>query len=235
MGLRDMPLQRLKTGFGVFFALCVMLGANLLVFQTGTSAVSSKRIVFPGSSVADMGRPATTPLQSTLTSDDAQATPPVVVPVTTGSVIDGDLVRAVQRELKVLGYEAGAVDGVAGVTTRAAIMAFEWDNGLPLSAEPSQQILQGLLLGHGGNTAAGAPPDGQPGPEAVRVIQTVQHGLATLGVGGVKVTGTITPETQRAIRLFEVREGMAETGRISGPLAARILRLSGEKRVAAGR
>ena len=40
-----------------------------------------------------------------------------------------DLTRAIQRELKAKGYEAGAVDGVIGLVTRGAIMAYESDAG----------------------------------------------------------------------------------------------------------
>ncbi len=236
-----MPLHRLRKGFAIFFVLCGLFGANMLALQ-GSGSSMPKRIIFPGSAVSE-----TQPAQvsfaepvvarsSTLTAADAAAAPSGFSTVTTGSVAEPDLVRAVQRELHVLGYDAGTPDGVTGLTTRAAIMAFEWDHGQPLTAEPSQQILQALLMGNStsGGTA-GAARDVAPSPEAAQVIRAVQQGLTKLGVGDVKVTGTLTPETQQAIRLFEVRESLAETGRISGSLAARILRLTGEKRLAAKR
>src|SRR5690606_14603674 len=92
-----------------------------------------------------------------------------------------DLVRAVQRELKAKGYETGAVDGVTGLVTRGAIMAYESDSGLPLTAEPRQALLQHLVLGSadiGGAAAGDAVP---PGPEAEHVIRAVQRAFRQLG------------------------------------------------------
>jgi peptidoglycan hydrolase-like protein with peptidoglycan-binding domain len=232
-----MPLRRLRFGFGVFFALVGLFGANLLAFQNGASKFASKRIVFPGSEASE-GQ-AAPPAGVTVAAPALDlrpalpaATPLAQAGVTTGSVSEPDLVRAIQRELQVLGYAAGGVDGVAGLTTRAAIMAFEWDEGLPLTAEPGQKTLQTLLLGSGRGGAAGASAAVPPAPDAAQVIRSVQQGLAALGVGNLRVTGTLTAETQRSIRLFEVREGLPETGRVSGSLAARIVRLTGEKRLA---
>lgn len=232
-----MPLQRLRFGFGVFFVLFGLFGANLLAFQNGAHKFNSKRIVFPGSAVSEAQSPVQNASNFAASDFELRSALPIPAPapqatVTTGSVSEPDLIRAIQRELQVLGYEAGGVDGVAGVTTRAAIMAFEWDEGLPLTAEPAQQTLQALLLGSGRGGTAGASISVPPGPEAVQVIKSVQQGLVALGVSDVKVTGTLTLATQRSIRLFEVREGLPETGRISGALAVRIARLTGEKRLA---
>ena len=46
------------------------------------------------------------------------------------------MTRAVQRELQIRGYETGARDGVAGVMTRGAIMAYEHDHGLAADGAP---------------------------------------------------------------------------------------------------
>ncbi len=56
--------------------------------------------------------PAETPSQA---ASEIRASPTRAIP--------SRLTRAIQRELKAKGYEAGAVDGVAGLVTRAAIMA----------------------------------------------------------------------------------------------------------------
>ncbi len=63
-----------------------------------------------------------------------------------------------QRELQIRGYETGARDGVAGVMTRGAIMAYEHDHGLPLTARPSQELLKAIILGEGGKPGKGARP-----------------------------------------------------------------------------
>jgi peptidoglycan hydrolase-like protein with peptidoglycan-binding domain len=144
-----------------------------------------------------------------------------------------DLTRAVQRELQVRGYETGGVDGVAGLMTRAAVMGFEYDHGLALSGRPSQELLKRILLG--GDTAS--KPIGSRGQsaEARDVIRQVQSSLAKLGYRPGRIDGELTPETARAIREFEVDQALGESGRVSGPLVARLARLAGEGRVASGR
>ena len=232
-----MPQKRVRAGFGIFVALCAMFSVNLFAFQSAGTAAAAKRIIFPGTKANQE-----TPLafegggSSPAVNVAANALLPLaisnsVAPVTTGSVSEPDLIRAIQRELQGQGYEAGGVDGVAGLTTRAAVMAFEWDQGLPLTGEPSQPTLQALLLG-GRGSAAGIVSTAL---QATQVIRSVQQGLTALGYGEFKAPGTVTPETQRAIRLFEVHEGMTETGRISGTLASRVARLSSEKRLAGRR
>lgn len=142
-----------------------------------------------------------------------------------------EVTRAVQRELQIRGYETGARDGIVGVMTRGAIMAFEHDHGLPLTARPSEQLLKAIILGEGGKAR------GRGGKaetlEAQDVIRSVQRSLAKLGYKPGPANGKLTPETARAIRAFESDQALPETGRVSGPLIARLARLSGEGRVAA--
>lgn len=236
----EMPQHRLKAGLGLFLVLSSLFGVNLFAFQSTLLATAAKRIVFPA-------RAAAQPIVQ-VANEGSRMLPAAGVgagfsdavssqqsALTTGSVAEPDLTRAVQRELQVQGYEAGGIDGVAGLTTRAAIMAFEWDAGLPLTGEPAQHILQALLMGSGRNGVAGAGIGVPPSLQAAQVIKTVQQGLTALGYGNFNNAGAMTPETQRALRLFEVREGLTQTGRISGQLASRVMRLSGEKRLADGR
>jgi peptidoglycan hydrolase-like protein with peptidoglycan-binding domain len=142
-----------------------------------------------------------------------------------------EVTRAVQRELQIRGYETGARDGVAGVMTRGAILAFEHDHGLPLTARPSQELLKAIILGEGGKRGAkSAKPETA---EAQDVIRSVQRSLLKLGYKAGSANGRMTPETARAIRAFEGDQALNETGRISGPLISRLARLSGDGRVAA--
>jgi peptidoglycan hydrolase-like protein with peptidoglycan-binding domain len=142
-----------------------------------------------------------------------------------------EVTRAVQRELQIRGYETGARDGVAGVMTRGAILAFEHDQGLPLTARPSQELLKAIILGEGGKRGAkSAKPETA---EALDVIRSVQRSLLKLGYKAGIANGRMTPETTRAIRAFEGDQALAETGRVSGPLISRLARLSRDGRVAA--
>lgn len=141
-----------------------------------------------------------------------------------------DVTRAVQRELQIRGYETGGRDGVTGAMTRGAIMAFEHDHGLPLTGRASDALLKAIVLGEGGKP--GARSAKVETSEAMDVIRNVQRSLAKLGYKPGSASGKPTPETARAIRAFEADQGMAESGRISGPLIARLGRLAGAGRVA---
>ena len=50
-------------------------------------------------------------------------------------------VEALQWRLLFLGYDVGRTDGVIGPNTRAAIRAFERDQGLPETGEPTAALL----------------------------------------------------------------------------------------------
>ncbi|WP_404384294.1 peptidoglycan-binding protein [Caenispirillum salinarum] len=50
-------------------------------------------------------------------------------------------IEQIQRDLNRAGYEAGSVDGVLGSRTRDAIRAYQRDNGLPVTGQPDQELL----------------------------------------------------------------------------------------------
>ena len=72
------------------------------------------------------------PLAVTATAAQAQSTVQSM-PYSTASV---------QRVLNDLGYSAGPVDGLMGGKTRNAIRAYQTDNGLPASGEPSRSLYE---------------------------------------------------------------------------------------------
>lgn len=158
-----------------------------------------------------------------------------VAPIETGAVRPmpvttdrSDLVRAVQRELKAKGYETGAVDGVAGLVTRGAIMAYESDQELPLTGEPHQGLLQHLVLGSADFSGGDARATAAPGPEAEAVIRAVQRAFRQLGYMTTLPDGRLNDQTRRAIRKFERDRKLKETGRISGELLARLATVAGD-------
>lgn len=133
-------------------------------------------------------------------------------------------VRAVQTELARRGYEPGAASGAPSLVTRAAVLAYEYDQGLPLTAEPSPEVLAHLRHGTSapgaavGLEAGASPPTGH----AEAVIRSVQQSLGALGYLAASADGIATDETVRAIREFEMDAGLVPTGRISGPLITRL-------------
>ena len=133
--------------------------------------------------------------------------------------------RAVQRELESRGYVIGASDGVAGLVTRAAVMAYEYDHGLALTGEPTPYLLQTIILGTAASETVTAANQ-RVGPHAEQVIRTTQQSLVGLGYGPIKVDGILGETTVRAIRRFEQQQSMPQTGRISGLMVSRLARLA---------
>ncbi len=218
-----------RFAFVVFVVLSGAMATNIFVLQP------------PGRQLAgtDSTRLGATAGGGWSSENPSSATPRLdrsvlVQPLETGAVKPlpetadrSDLTRAIQRELKAKGYETGAVDGVPGLVTRGAIMAYESDVGLPLTGEPRQALLQHLVLGSAqsqGSEDARTPP----GPEAEAVIRAVQRAFRQLGYISTLPDGRLNEATRRAIRKFELDRKLKETGRISGELLAKLASAAGD-------
>ena len=138
---------------------------------------------------------------------------------------DTATISAVQRELAARGYGKLTPDGVPGLVTRAAIMAYEHDNQLPLKGEASATLLARIVLGSTG----AATPDPAAGrvrsAQAEIVMRTVQQSLAALGYQVGKIDGRAGDDIGRAIREFELDEGLKPTGRVSAEVFTRLGRV----------
>jgi len=55
---------------------------------------------------------------------------------------DRETVVSIQTGLARLGFDPGPADGIAGTRTRAAIRAFQQQNGLPADGEPTRELEQ---------------------------------------------------------------------------------------------
>jgi len=130
-----------------------------------------------------------------------------------------DTIRAIQRELRQKGYGNLASDGTLRPQTRAAIMAYEYDNGLLLTGQASEGLLTQILFG--GSPAA--EPAGRVGSaEAAEVVRFVQQSLVALGYQPGASDGQLKAETVRAIREFEMDKGLVPKGRISVELMEKL-------------
>jgi hypothetical protein len=146
-----------------------------------------------------------------------------------------DVVRQVQTELTTRGYAPGPADGDAGLLTRAAILAFEHDRGLPATAAASEELLAALRA----PAAARRPVAGanwrSPSHAAVAMVRTVQQNLIATGYLSGSASGTFDARTMAAIRAFETANDLLPSGRISAPLVAKLQRAgSSRARVASG-
>ena len=115
---------------------------------------------------------------------------------------------------------------MTGLVTRAAILAFEVDHGLALTADASEDLLRIIILGPAEAATAPADRRSKPGPHADQLIRTVQQSLTVLGFGPIKADGHLGEATVQAISRFEREQGMPPTGRISGQMVARLARLA---------
>jgi peptidoglycan hydrolase-like protein with peptidoglycan-binding domain len=139
-----------------------------------------------------------------------------------------EIVRALQRELKQRGYGPLPGDGTLTLATRAAIMAYENDQGLPLTAVASEALLKRILFAPppspptGAQATNGAAARAPATPEAEEVVRSVQHALVQLGYQPGRPDGRLGEETLQALSDFEVDKGLVPKKRISAELIARL-------------
>lgn len=256
----DVMSRETRLCLAAFACLSVAVTFNLIFFQgrrltssVETAAISADAIMRRPSGDAAAAPKADEGRAANVGQAEAALVAPVVpapvaaerrsperTPATTTSAVAAavpgmsraDVVRGLQRGLGALGYEPGQPDGVVGLMTRAAIMAYEADNGLALTGEPAEELLKRLN--------SGSPPSRSPrkGPpevkniEAAQIIRSVGQWLSALGYPLAKIETGMSPALVRAIRDFEASQKMPETGRISAPLVARLSRAGAAKAAA---
>lgn len=207
-----MTSLRLQMGLLSFAGLCCAVLVNVFYLQPVSGARGARVEIGPMPEArAAVMRPV----------KEERAAP--LVEVQTAQALE--LARAIQRELQARGYATGTDEGVVSLVTRAAIMAYEFDHGLALTAEPSEDLLRNIVLGA---ATADAPAIGplKVGPYAEQVIRTTQQSLAGLNYRQIKVDGFMGEATVAVIRQFEREQGLRETGRISGELVATVAKLA---------
>ncbi len=204
----------------ICFVLTLGVAINAMLLQSGkhgriaAAAISGDRAwpAVPGSTRAALGGEADVaePSRLSLTRLDNRL-------IAAASASDAQVVRAIQRELAQLGYAPGPVDGLPGLVTRSAIMAFEHDSKLPLTGEPSEVQLRTIVLGLSNDSASQLEAEGAAAGE---ITATIEASLQRLGYGD-QASGRVTA---RSITRFERDSGLKSTGRISGQLATALLR-----------
>lgn len=214
-----------KFGF-IGFCLCWgLLAANMLVMQPGGGA--------RGGLAVEPGRSLTLAKKNgTRQRDAARASQGDLVII--NSYNREETVRAIQRELTALGYAPGTADGVPGLMTRAAVMAFEFDSGLEISGRANPDLLKAILLGVPKRGSGKPPVLTSSGDDVVikDVVGRIEHILVQLGYLRGPADGIFDNATSKAILLFESDQGLAKTGRVSGRLVARLLGVAESGRLA---
>lgn len=231
-----MTTADLKIASATFLLLTVSVAINLFAMQEprGGSAIETSA-VSPRTAQPAAGWAMANGTTETGAAAPAAAATPTNAPVQVAAVQTNgmpDVVRGIQRELNARGYAAGSPDGVAGLVTRAAIMAYEHDYGLPLTAGATQDLLSRIVLGSSAPQPSKNAATRTAGAEADNVIRSVKQQLTARGYQAGKIDGTVTDQLGRAIREFEVDQKLPESGRISGPLVSRLTRLQAQPSVA---
>jgi len=106
-------------------------------------------------------------------------------------------------------------------TVRAAVMAFEHEQRLPLTGEPTQELLKLLLFGAPLPAGAAGSPEVRS-PQAKALVSDVQRQLAARGYRPGTADGRLSAETVAAIRTFEADQGLVPKGRISAAVLERL-------------
>ena len=156
------------------------------------------------------------------------------MPATESEMRMPEIVKGIQQKLVQKGYEPGTPDGVTGVVTRAAIMAYEHDHGLQITGEPSDVLLQHMQAASGAKGASGQSAAHAGGAKnrpprsgnAEQITRTVQQSLAQLGYFAGKIDGRAGDDTVRSIREYEMDAGLTPSGRVSAPLLIKLARSS---------
>ena len=131
----------------------------------------------------------------------------------------GTGVRNLQSSLKSLGYYSGAVDGVYGSGTVAAVKRFEQAYGKTQTGIATVALQTKLFSGDAKPYTQATPAPGQeaayvnlkPGDTGERVKQ-LQQRLKELGYFTANVGGNYLTETSKAVKSFQDALGLDQTG-----------------------
>lgn len=114
-------------------------------------------------------------------------------------------IKIIQQQLKDLGYhEVGNIDGKFGARTRAAVLAFRADNGLPLNPDVDT-VLADELQAAKPRAVSIERASGQP--EGSRIIKAANGQMATgiVGMAGVAAS-VVAPAIETAERAKDMTE-----------------------------
>ena len=142
------------------------------------------------------------------------------------------VVRAIQRELTLRGFDVGRVDGQLSEKTREAISAFQMREGLAVTGLPTDDVLRQILLGDTMGTSdatSSIPADDSiaaHAPDSSTVLR-VQQVLAELGYAPGIIDGAWGHKTAEAVRAFQRDRNMTATGRLTPELLAEFQRVTG--------
>jgi len=128
-------------------------------------------------------------------------------------------IMAVQRKLRDLGYhEVGTIDGMIGPRTRAAILAFRSDNGLPLTPDIDVALTEAL---EEAEPRAISELRAQGQPQNSRILTAAHAQIAAGATGGVASTAAaVRPVIEQAEEARGLTERAASLFSLDATLTA---------------
>lgn len=173
--------------------------------QDQAAAVTEIAAVSPTVTSQEPATPVVAPPAVTTVAPPAPETPPAPTP----------LAKSIQRELTARGYTPGRTDGVLALESRMAIIAYEFDNKMPISGEASEQVLKALIFEKASGVAKKAKASSDHFERRRDVVEQVQQMLAQLGYTSGPVDGHLDDKTREAIRKFETDRNLKPTGKLT--------------------
>ena len=168
------------------------------------------------------------------------------VAATIGSLkrgMQGGGVRALQQQLKSLGYYTGSIDGDFGVSTEAAVIAFQNDNNLKADGIAGKATQNAIFAGSGGGGSGGGggTSGGGTKPESFgksaktngyttiysstsnkNTVTALQSVLKSRNYYHGELDGSYGNGTQAAVSSYQQSMGLRVTG-MAGPTTQRLL------------
>jgi hypothetical protein len=130
---------------------------------------------------------------------------------------------ALQRELGRHGY-AGQLQAQAN-GLRLAVLAYEFDNSLPLTGEPTEGMLKHVLFDLNQAPRGAFADRAEANP---RLVIEIQKALLGLGFFRGALSGRMDPWTSEAVKDFERHRGLMLTGRLAEATLLELVSYSGQ-------
>jgi peptidoglycan hydrolase-like protein with peptidoglycan-binding domain len=220
---------RLRLLVTAFLAIATAISVNALYFQAPPRFASGTAHPNPKRKQAEaQAKPAPRMLTTAaLPVKSAQPAPPPATPAPAPAAPlaaatpvakpeppqRSQLVQTIQKKLARLGYKSLPQDGVINRETRAAIVAAEFEQGLPLSGEPGDAVLASLFFLEASGRSGLASADRFE--RDARLVREVQDLLAKLGYTSGPIDGRLDAGTRLAIKKFEADRRLPPDGRLT--------------------
>lgn len=134
---------------------------------------------------------------------------------TTTAPVDANTLARIQTELRERGYPVPLISGRMDAPTRQAIREYQQGQGVPVTGEPSQALLDALRTG----SADDAKPEAGLSREQ---RAAAQRALNARGYDAGPPDGVLGPRSRSAIRTFQAASDLGASGTLDAPTLERL-------------